>query len=148
MGLKMGKVYYKVVSSDLKSAIINESSAISMGFDFFDDYCIQYIKNEWVKPKKVGTKIMVFDSLDKAEDFLSFQITGDKMRIFTCKVKNPTKNGFITQVSSIDTYYKELFKLISQKKRVRDFYYTVRRSNVPAGTVFCSAVKLLTEIPR
>lgn len=136
------KEYYKVVNEDLQSAIMNPKQGFP--WKYKQDFCIQYKVNEWVKPNKFGTKIMIFSNYENAFDF-KLLCTNPYLKIYTCYVKNPTRHGFLTEVDRVEEKYEQLCKLIKQKKRVTNFYAVEKAKKVwvPKGTLFCSAVKLI-----
>lgn len=145
--MSKSKIYYKVVTHDLQSAIINpylERHISHYKYNATKDFCVQYKINEWVKPEKPGTKLMVFSNLDDAKEFALFQ--GIHLLIYKCSVRNPTKHGFITDLDKLGYIYPTLIKRIKQKKKITDLYQECEKNSIPEGTVFCSAVKLLEEV--
>lgn len=72
------KIYYKVVSKDLKSAIVNEDKK----------YCIQYKVGEWVETKHLNKGLLVFDSIITASFFIQSQYNKSTFKLYTCYVKN------------------------------------------------------------
>ena len=136
------KEYYKVVTENLQSAIMNPRQG--MWTKAKEDFCIQYKVNEWIKPNKPGSKIMIFSNFEDAFNF-KMLCPNPFLRIYKCHAKNPTKKGFITEISRVAEKYEKLYRLIKQKKRVTHFYAIekFKKGWIPKGTLFCSAIKLI-----
>ncbi|MCB0448437.1 MAG: hypothetical protein KDD03_13200 [Gelidibacter sp.] len=137
----MTKKYYKVVTKDMESVIMNPKTSYE---SWRNDFCIKYVIGEWIKPKMEGTSIMVFDDLRAAKKFRSAEFNARK--IFECEVKNPRRQGFITNLSDVQRVYNKLKSLIRRKKKRTDLYRIYKKDWIPASTVFCSAVKLVKEV--
>lgn len=143
----MGKTYYKVVS-----VIDNKMySAIHHALKTFD-LSVEYKVNEWVYPKLGESKLMVFGSLNDAEDFSSIW----KCNIYACKVKNPQKKGpFVSDVYSFD-FKTNLLKVIQIKKQKKKYFGIAGHklgllgimSTLPThdNVVFCDAIMLTERI--
>lgn len=52
------QVYYKVISTNRTSCRI-----------YRDDMCVTYPLNKWVRPKVIGSKLLIFDNYDSASIF-------------------------------------------------------------------------------
>lgn len=128
------KVYYKVLTDTLQSVIANNTLL-----------SVEYRIGEWVKPNVEGTDLMVFNTLQAAQDFRE---SCYYQRIFECEVKNPRKRGVFVFWNDVK-YGKQLpqsiLNLISLKKRKKKYLDKID-SALPNDTIFCSAVKLIKEI--
>lgn len=150
----MNKIYYKVVTRDLKSAIMNSYVLQDRIQDeecqrIVDKFCVQYKINEWVNPNVGKSKIMIFKDLISAKDFCLTNQYDDILRIYTCKCKNVSQLGFVTDVLHLPLFnerYINLLNLKRQKRKVKDYYKKYERRIVPNNTLFCSSVMLLKEI--
>lgn len=58
-------MYYKVVNKDMSSAYVGSNFVYDS-----EKIKVYYKINKWVQPKIKGSKLMVFDSLEKAENFI------------------------------------------------------------------------------
>lgn len=138
----MSKTYYKVVTQDLKSAIVNPRFN---NYDFYNDFCVQYKVGEWIKPNMEHSKLMVFDSFDNAKRFYDIENNyNTRLCIYECNGKNPSRQGLCILVGRIRHMYDELLKIKKAKKKVIEFYNSF--SFTPPGTIFCSAVKLVKKV--
>lgn len=81
------KYYYKVVTEDLKSVVVNED----------EKYCVQYKINKWVETKHEDKGLLVFDDITRATSYMHINFT---FRIFvklfrcTCKNKLPLHHRY------------------------------------------------------
>lgn len=129
----MGKIYYKVLTQELKS-VISRNGPLEDRF-ITENLIIQYKINEWIKPKIKYTKLMVFDNLDDAKYFTR----GTQLIIYECKIKNPSKNGpFAIFYHNLASTVMQYIKIAKNKKKLPK-----TSTSIPPGTVFCSAVKLI-----
>lgn len=120
---------YKVVSHDLKSAII--STCIKQ---HDSKYGVQYCLGMWTVPKNPQMPLMVFDSLREAKYFLRYDLC-DCGQIFECEyIKSKRKWGWC--LNSID----EILEIKRKKKRM------IFRKSLPPSTVLADKVKLTKRI--
>ena len=117
------KIYYKVVTSTLRSARHYPKSG-----------AIQYKINEWVTPP-IG-KIFIFET---KKDAIQFQLFYEK--IYKCVVKNPTKAKYYAQ--SCMTCLVDFWKNYNKPAELAKMSGI---SKPPKGTIYCDAVKLLEEV--
>ena len=130
------KTYYKVVTAKLESACAHNW----YDKDLRIRYNTKYILNEWVEPKNMGSKFMVFNNLQDAINFRQELGTPKQYYIFKCNIKNPANIGpFSIMTENIDY----IVKLKQQKKK---YTHLVDKSWIPKGTTFCSAIKLIEKI--
>lgn len=127
-------MYYKVVNIDLSSAYIG---SISNG----SKLQVYYKLNDWVEPHIKGSKLMVFDSLKSAEEFMT--VYGWGSRIYRCEVKNPSKKGIF--IKGNYQLVNQLLKVLSLRSKKKKFTNLL---DTPAfeGTIFCDAVKLVEKV--
>jgi len=125
-------MYYKVISRDLKSIVIQNPN-----------FAVQYKINEWVQPTFKGSALCVFDNLKDAKCFA----LGDP--IYECKVKNPRQPVSGSRVKGL--YPSTLFMQIVWSKIIE---YKNKHNKIkeqdhadwPKGTVWVSAVKLTKKV--
>lgn len=130
----MSKIYYKVVSSDLKS-VVAKNYYLS----------VQYKIGEWVRPNIAYTDLMVFENLRSAKIFMDEY---QDQRLFECYIKNPRKTGIFCHWLHVRygiTTPLQIEKMISIKKKKKK-YTNLIKDKIPKGTIFCSSIKLLKEI--
>ena len=136
----MSKTYYKVVNQKLESVTASRwpiwENSIS-----WKDYIVQYKENEWVWPIIPKTDLMVFENYKDARIFADGY---HNSAIYRCKVKNPKKIGsFSNRLNSIPEFTK---KIIELKNKKLQYTHIVPTKDIPKGTVFCSAVKLIERV--
>ena len=123
--------YYKVVTTELKSAI---DIAKEIGLE------TQYIIGEWVKPKIKQAPLMVFGDLETARDFVRSNTNSGPHKLFECSIK-PSKKEW----GWIPAYIRsDLLKIIKNKKAWRHFVGDVE--SLPQGTIFADEVMLIREV--
>jgi hypothetical protein len=122
----MPKIYYKVVTPDLRSIIINHDKT----------FCTQYKIGEFVSSPVPETHLCVFESLESAKNFA---YSTDK--IFECNIKTRIKQPWIPWSS--EDLPKLLLHIRLKKKFLR---CDLVDRHLPMGTVCCKQVKLLKEI--
>ena len=149
-------IYYKVVSDDLKSFVVNPLNA---GYGHIEDkhiynkFVIQYKIGEWIGPNVKGTKIMCFSNIDSARNFLrseacaSFFIGG---KIFKCQCLRPkgyNRDSVITNCYELNELYDTMLDIVKKhKKRTEIFKAVQRKQYVPDNTILCDKVKLIEEV--
>lgn len=127
------KIYYKVVTSKLRSIVHGNNSILS----------VQYKLNEWVTPHIKGSSLLVFSNLERAKMFAQ----GWGGCIYECKVKNPRKKGpFVRFGNTNSGYVYQQLNLLIQNYIERHKKLPEDWEDAPDGTVFCSAVKLLRKV--
>lgn len=115
-------MYYKVVTSDLKSSVV-----------WSYNFGVQYIEGEWVSPKDDVSRLMVFDSLENAFAFR----WSNGGRVYSCEVEDPTPLERVS-ASFITRYIKNFWYSQVSDTLTRD---------APKGTIGVKRVKLLERIP-
>jgi len=138
----MTQKFYKVTDSLLRSAD-NQCN----------EFYVQYIMNEWVKPVLKYSKLFVFNNLKSAITFASFCETffpknlsaklfyGYKeMRIFECEVKNPRKLLVICNATHL---FKEFWISRHHKQKM-----PATRIPAPKNTYQVDEIKLVQEIEK
>lgn len=128
-------MYYKVVNSNLSSAFISSGMVLNS-----IHFTVLYKINEWVEPTIKGSKLMVFDSLEEAENFLNIFGWGDV--IYKCEAKNPNKTGLFIKGNMY--IYNDLLKILDLKRKKKKFSHLLDEP-IP-GTIFCDAVKLVEKV--
>lgn len=118
--MKKQKTYYKVVTSDLRSARASNWS-------YNRTWAVQYKIDEFVKPEQEGSLLMVFENLN---DALEFCIFGEL--IYECEVTDPRPLKFLScSVTTIKDFWfgdKETKRSIQERS--------------PTGTIGVTSVKL------
>lgn len=119
-------MFYKVVTDDLKSAVMQAESGLQT----------QYKVDEWVSADqqalKAGYGLCVFSTLENAKTF-AFTNSGGGLKIFECEIKeleNPAKYRHYIDSASLDS-------IINSADNPRVVW--------PDSTVLVSAVKLTKE---
>ena len=114
-------IHYKVTREDLGSRIVLP----------LDKYHVQYVLGEVVYPIQ-GTKLLVFDSLRHAVNFIVREENGG--RVFKCEVTNPAPLSIIAGVAG--------------ETHIAEFWRNPKAYNYesPKGTIGCDSVKLIEEI--
>ena len=125
-------MYYKVVSFNMKSAYVSY-----IGVNNSEKFAITYKLNSWVEPILSGSKLMVFDSLKNAQDFM----VSWGSYIYECEVKNPSKKGIF--VEGTPDIYEDINIILDLKNKKKKFSHLLQKPI--KGTVFCDAVKLIGE---
>ena len=122
----MKKIYYKVVTHDLKSAIIHSNKV----------FCTQYKIGEFVSSPVPETHLCVFGSLKAAQHFSS-----GRDKLFECHINTRVKQVWIPWGAT------DLPKLLSRiRSKKRYLQCDMVDFNLPNDTVCCKQVKLLKEI--
>ena len=113
---------YKVVSLyGRKSAIINRG-----------DFAVEYKLNEWVYPKFKEAPLMVFGTYEEAEDFRKREAWKSLM-IYKCEYKKSKRKwGWCLDNVAAAVILK------MRRKRASHLF-----QELPAGTIFADAVKLI-----
>ena len=130
----MAKIYYKVVSQDLRSVVRPRVS-----------FAVQYKIGKFVEAKVKGTPLAVFDDLVKAR---RFALKKKYSCIYKCEIqgKYPKPwipwSGMFDRSMSLSDHVKHIGNLIRQKKK----YSHIVDYVVPDGTVSCKRVKLLEKV--
>lgn len=123
-------MYYKVLRNGLVSANVHPLPIyINSGIS------IKYSLGEWTFPKIKGSKLFVFEDLNLARKYANFCC---QKILYECEVKNPKEKG---PASSYHIF--EILKAIRQKKK---YSHLINYKNVPDGTIFCDAVKLIERV--
>lgn len=138
----MGKIYYKVLTQELKS-VISRNRPLEDRF-ITENLIIQYKINEWTYPKVNGTNLMCFSKLSSAKDFINKLGWRINVKIFKCTVKGARKKGFFVSAWVLDICFVE--KLYKQKRMRKKITCADYRECLYPNTVFCSAIKLLYEV--
>ena len=129
--------YYKVVF-ETNGRLESYARVVRNG-----SFGVEYKIDQWVIPKFKHTKLYVFDSIENATEWLHQDSGPDKcVRLFECHVKNPVKNFQVAKVHYIADFWNRYFNFRKKHKKVE----MISHKNIP-GTVGCSAVKLVKEIP-
>ena len=142
-------MYYKCVNYYLESLVVGVNP----------NFAVQYKIGEWVRPKMLGTKLMVFDDEKIAEYFGKEVWSG---WVYECEVINPIQKydlffDFMTIRYNVSTtileLLKELSKRIKNKKKHSDIkteikdYLSKSPHYIPQpNTVYCDAVKITKKI--
>ena len=121
------KKYYKVVNNVNMSVMAYKNAEL----------CVFYKEMEWAYPRVNGTKLMVFDSLERAKHYDG--------RIYECEVKNPQRRGFFVNGTWNTTYLHDCFIEALDKKTKKKKYLTGEEI-IPHGTVFCDAVMITKRV--
>ena len=118
--------YYKVVDEDLRSCCKN---------DFFpEEYRVQYIVGEFVKPSVDETCLYVFKEFVNAKDFINNAfIDGPYWKIYRCEVTNPLRASSLAYPESIHRFWKGQ-------------YVEYETYPAPKGTYRCDSVKLIEKV--
>ncbi|MCB0448435.1 MAG: hypothetical protein KDD03_13190 [Gelidibacter sp.] len=136
-------MYYKVVDQNLQSIVANVNSSEGRdAIDIINDFTVQYIENKWVRPRKKGTKLMVFDDFHDARYFHSWR----GGQIYECKVINPKEVGFLSFFRSLADNYKLLERLVNAREKYSHLQTYCSGCLPPTGTWFCDAIKLTKRI--
>lgn len=125
----MQKIFYKVVTNNLKSLIV------------CDEIAVQYKVGKFVSSKH-NLPLAVFTDLPTAIDW------GDayRGRIFQCEIIGKMKNGWLPSTSCWDSVLKAL-DIANRRKQHQKFLHLVNY-DLPKNTVVCKSVKLIKEIQR
>lgn len=142
-------MYYKCVNYHLESLVVGVNP----------NFAVQYKIGEWVKPKMLGTKLMVFDNEKRAKFFGTEIWSG---RVYECEIINPIQEydlflyfmdiryGYSVTIIKL---LKELNRRIKSKKRRLDIrteikdYLSKSPHYIPQpNTVYCDAVKITKKI--
>jgi hypothetical protein len=130
------KKYYKVVSENLQSWVITKYDFIEVNNKRLR-LIVQYKIGKFVSPNIIGSKLMIFETLEQARNF------NTNGRIFEVEAKNVTNRGICLLTYEINYWLPKLFKLKKQKKR----YLSLDVNGFqPPGTLFADQVKLIREI--
>jgi len=127
-------MYYKVVTSDLTSAIVHKNPSLS----------VQYVIGEYVSApcwlSLCGYGLMVFDSLNHAKRFTrsrccKYSYQNDDLKIFECDIVQHEK---VAEFFLTKEYIRIPFKT---------FYgiWNVAFGMLPLGSVIAQSVKLTKE---
>lgn len=127
------KKYYKVVRGNMESA----RAYWTINGIYLP---VKYKLNKWVYPNLKHTDLMVFKYLSNAKAFM-----GPNERLFECEVKTPRKQGNLIYDSNISVS-RVVLEIIKNRQQKKKWTHLVASQARPAGTVFCSAVKLTKEI--
>lgn len=140
-------VYYKVVTRDLKSFIVNPDNPLSRR-DAYEKFCIQYEIGKWIRPRVKGTKIMCFPDLNSAKTFLRFERTDGL--IFECQAIKPRsffRNPLIVDCWDLEYFYNVVTNNIkSRKSRTNIFKQIKTKESIPSNTILCDAIKLMKQV--
>jgi hypothetical protein len=130
------KYYYKVVSRELKSFIINDND--------YEGIVVQYKLNKFVKPNIADTKLMIFNSLANAIEFSRLHSNFLRIgKIYKVEALNVSYYGICLSFNNFIKTLKTIVKLKKGKKG-----YLKYNISIPRGTLFADQVKLLKEISR
>lgn len=132
------KTYYKLVSKDLQSAIMSNNRDYRI-----KDLSVQYKVGEWVSPHIEGSQLMVFDSLRNLRLFVN---NPDRYRIFKCEVKGISEHRIFKKLFRLKMNLTTLKTVWKARKNKKKFVGLMQSDIPPAGTIFCSQVKLIEEI--
>lgn len=131
------KTYYKLVSQDLKSAIMSQHKDLR-------ELEVQYKINEWTNPNIDGSLLMVFDSIDNVKRFVHKK---PRYRLFICEISGISKIPIFRSFYKLPKCIASLKKVWKARKSKKKFSNIVNtHSSPPKGTVFCSKVKLVEEV--
>lgn len=125
------KIYYKVVTHNLQSCIINEKYLNTDN----KKYCVTYKEGEFVYPILKNSKLMVFNTFNDASYFIRNKYEDNF--IYSCHILKPNYNyNYNIAVFFTDDDF-------SIHWTNTHHYYSHK---APTGTVFCDAVKLFKKI--
>lgn len=130
----MNNIYYKVMRYSG-----NELTSYNVSYNTFYKslgMSIKYNIGEWTHPIIKKTKLFVFNNLEDAKNLIKREKYG--YSIYECEVINPKEYGPVNIGNTED-----LLKAIKQKKKYR---HLINRCDLPNGTIFCDAVKLIREV--
>jgi len=141
----MTKKYYKICYLSGNTLM---SYADGKLYNIDKNLPITYKLDQWNYPNFKDTKLMVFDSLENAQNWLSQDsvFPNRNNKIFECEVKNPTKRSIFLRIvfadyTCINKTLKMCITLKNKKKKYSQLCY-----QPPKGTVFVSALKLIKEV--
>ena len=105
-------MYYKVVTRDLKSACIGQGVSYKEELtEFLKTITVQYAINIWIKPKLVGSKLFLFDSMYSVREFIresSASYYGP--RVFQCEAWNVEEIRHPGRYTNIEDYWNGCLK--------------------------------------
>jgi hypothetical protein len=130
------KHYYKVLKSNLKSLIIEESTTVDINGKQ-EKVSVQYKVGEFVSPNIPGTQLMIFDTLQNAQGFCLPQ---NGQKVFLVEALNVRYKGICVH------YIKQTLPYILKLKKNKKRYVNLIRKDIPFGTLFADKVKLIKEI--
>ena len=123
------RTFYKVVDGS------QPGKYFSVTVERSQKHAIQYFIGKWAKPKIAGSRIFVFDSLEDARRFR----TNAASKIFACETRGtPTRPKYMSfdwdSIKSVRSFWKS-----------KDRRNHPAKDEVPEGTIYVDAVKLLHE---
>ncbi len=130
--------YWKVLTEDRLSCAVS-----TWGVN--QNIAVLYPVNEWVKPKLVGSRLMVFDNKRSADKFRG----GSRYEIVVpCIIRGATKELKIRAAvpTDVKSFWKEINKKFKNRTpKISDVERLdgVHCFSVPKGTVFATSVKCL-----
>jgi hypothetical protein len=125
----MEKKYYKVVR--------NIKGVLQSAAQYRPYLKTYYHFGIWIEPSMKGTDLFVFDSVKSAQHTIA-RYSWPNVVIYECEVKNPKRTGIF-----FDFIHKDiLIRAIKHRSNKKKYRHLVS-NDVPRGTVFCSAVKLI-----
>jgi hypothetical protein len=129
------KIYYKVVTQDLKSFLSHRLSygSYKQKHIFDRDFAVQYKIGEFVYPVFEKSKLYVFNSLFFAHQF-GFTTSGE-YKIYSCEVINPSPHSLVCDWSYVSQFH--------------DFWKNedrIYKGISPYATVMCDTVKLCVKL--
>ena len=128
------KIYYKVVTLNLKSAFVSSVPELS----------VQYKINKWVYPNVNNSCLMVFDNLNNARLFRERLNIG--LVIYQCEiVKTRKRKPPFCMVGYPYIYFNLQYMLRLKRMHKRCEIWPI--DNIPPkNTIFCDSVKLLRKV--
>lgn len=145
------KTYYKVVSINPEDGKFYSARAR------VSDREVEYIPNKWVSAPE-GTRLFVFDDLNKARKFLAdgkrlengIDFKKRPEKLFECEIIGNIKGRGAYDNHYIEKFWETFTDFLSENKKKRfDFYAFRELFNMPLTSipaVFAKKVKLVKEI--
>jgi hypothetical protein len=137
----MSKIYYKVVSENMRSSCSCFAEFSSLPSDVVNNFTVKYKIGEFVYPNVKHSKLYVFESLKDAKYFVSdiFWATDKNTYIYECEVINPKPAK--TLLFGFDNI-NDFWRCKKNKKKISDF----SKNDKNDVSIECDAVKLLYKI--
>lgn len=147
----MPKTYYKVVRNCPESHILTSVWVSNFPFSLVINdkpLTVEYKLGQFVSPNVPYTKLMIFDTLENAENFKGNFFHYGNVEIYSVYAKGVSKTGLFIEVTSsnIITLKEEIGNLIKSRKNKKKYINKEPFGIPPKGTLFAKEVKLINKI--